>query len=111
MAYTIDVVNLGQQATGLVITDAIPAHTTYVPASATAGGLLVGENVRWSIPVIKPGETRSFKFKVTVQAGTEVVNDRYAVRCAEGIVAVGVPVVTEVSRGYVYLPLVFKNAQ
>lgn len=110
LAYTIRVVNLGQQATGLVITDVVPANTVYIPGSATAGGQLVGDQVHWEIPVLEPGESRTFEFRVTVQSGDEVINDQYAVECIEGVVTVGAPVVTDVAGGGVYLPLVMRRA-
>jgi hypothetical protein len=50
---------------------------------------------------------------VTVNSGGEVVNDRYMVRCAEGVVVEGAPVTTNISseRGDVYLPIVLKQTQ
>jgi len=111
LEYTIGVVNLGQQATSLVITDVIPANTQYVMGSATANGQLIGDQVRWEIPVLKPGESRTVTFRVKVGSGSEVVNGRYAVMCAEGVTAVGAPVVTRLTRGNViYLPIVMRNA-
>jgi uncharacterized repeat protein (TIGR01451 family) len=111
LTYQIRVANLGQQATDLVITDAIPANTTYVDTSATANGQLVGDEVRWELNVLEPGESRIFAFQVTVDSGNEIVNDRYAVRCAEGVVGVGTPVVTTVrsGAGEIYLPVVLKE--
>jgi uncharacterized repeat protein (TIGR01451 family) len=113
LAYTIRVVNLGQQATGLVVTDTVPADTTYVPDSATGLGELVGDQVRWEIPVLKPGKSRTFGFRVTVDGTGEVLNEQYAVKCAEGVVDVGVPLVTQVTSGgsWIYLPVIMKNAQ
>jgi uncharacterized repeat protein (TIGR01451 family) len=114
LAYTIRVVNLGQQATILVITDTVPADTVYVPDSATAGGKLVGGQVRWEALVLEPGESRTFAFRVTVGSGREVVNEQYAVTCAEGVTAVGAPVVTRIAGGggnWIYLPLVLRNAR
>jgi uncharacterized repeat protein (TIGR01451 family) len=107
LLYTIRVVNLGQQATSLVITDTVPASTDYV-----AGGELEGDYVRWETPVLKPGDSRTFVFQVAVGSGFQVVNEQYAVRCAEGVVAVGAPVITRISGGgrLVYLPLVLRNA-
>lgn len=112
LAYTIRVANLGQQATALVVTDTIPADTEYVAASATAGGQLVGNQLRWTFPALGPGESRTLGFKVTVQASEEVVNDEYAVTCAQGVVAIGEPVVTQVrlAGGKSYLPLISRNA-
>ncbi len=112
LGYTLRVDNYGQQATGLVVTDVLPINTAYVPGSATGGGTLVGDRVRWTFPVLKPGESRSMSFRTTVLSGETVVNDAYAVRCAEGIFAAGPPVVTYVVRqgGRIYLPLVLRHA-
>jgi uncharacterized repeat protein (TIGR01451 family) len=109
LAYTVRVVNLGQQATGLVITDTIPSNTAYVPDSATAGGELVSDQVRWEIPELKPGEDSTVEFRVTVGSGLEVVNDRYGVRCAEGVVAVGEPVTTSIKISIISLTSVTIN--
>ena len=110
LAYEIQVVNLGQQATELVITDTVPANTEYVPHSTT-GGVLQGNEIHWQILVLEPGESHTVGFRVTVGSGAEVINDQYVVRCAEGIVGIGAPVVTEVrgGSGRVYVPLVLKN--
>ncbi|HET7089405.1 MAG TPA: hypothetical protein VFL17_12220 [Anaerolineae bacterium] len=109
--YTIRVVNAGQQATGLVITDVIPTNTTYVAGSASANGQLVGNQLRWEVPVLKSGESQALAFRVKVESGQEVVNRLYAVKSAEGITSLGAPVVTRVTRGNkIYLPIVMRNA-
>jgi uncharacterized repeat protein (TIGR01451 family) len=110
LAYTVRVVNLGQQATSLVITDVIPSNTQYVPGSATGGGKLLSDRVRWGLPVLKPGEGRALGFRVTVLGGETVVNDTYVVRCTEGVFAVGPSVVTKVIQrgGRIHLPLILK---
>ncbi len=111
LAYTIRVTNLGQQATNLVITDTVPANTTYLTDSATGGGELKGDRVRWEkVPSLAPGESRTFGFSVIVEGGTQVINDEYGVRCAEGILTMGAPVVTQVTGGGgIYLPVVMRN--
>lgn len=111
LTYEIQVVNLGQQATELVITDTVPANTEYVPQSTTGGGVPQGDEIYWQIAVLEPGESHTVGFRVTVSSGDEVINDRYAVRCQEGIVSAGAPVVTEVraDSGTIYLPLALRN--
>jgi uncharacterized repeat protein (TIGR01451 family) len=111
LAYTIRVTNLGQRATNLVVTDTLPAKVEYVPASATGGGELMGDLLRWTIPVLEPGESRTIGFRVTVLGGSRVVNDRYGTRCAEGAIGIGAPVVTPVGddAGEIYLPLVLRG--
>ncbi|HET6443348.1 MAG TPA: hypothetical protein VFI27_02110 [candidate division Zixibacteria bacterium] len=110
LKYTIHVFNLGQVASGLVITDTIPDGSTYVADSATGGGELVGEELFWYVPLLLPGENQVVAFTVNIGGGSVVVNDKYGVRSAEGISAQGVPVVTQIFGGYriVYLPAIEK---
>lgn len=110
LLYQIQVTNLGQQATLLVITDTIPANTTYIFGSASSGGQLVGGVVRWILPVLNPGGSLNLTFQVTVQGGNAIVNDKYTVRCDEGVSAYGEPVTTRVryTMRKVLLPLAFK---
>ncbi len=110
LAYTIRVVNLGQQATGLVISDVIPANTQYVTGSATANGQLVGGQIRWETLVLKSSESRIFAFRVKVNSGREVVNELYGVTSAEGVTGAGTRLVTRVTGGEIFLPIVLKNA-
>lgn len=109
LAYAIQVVNLGQQATDLVITDVVPINTDYVLGSASGGGYLIGDQVHWATAVLAPGESQDFSFRVRVGSGSQVVNDRYVVRCAEGVSAAGKPVITEIASQDVYLPCVFRD--
>jgi uncharacterized repeat protein (TIGR01451 family) len=111
LLYQIQVTNLGRQATLLVITDTIPANTSYIYGSASLGGQVEGEAVQWILPVLKPGESLKLTFQVTVQGGNEIINDSYAVRCDEGVFAYGEPVTTQVwyLMRKVLLPLAYKN--
>jgi len=107
LLYTLSVENLGQQASDLVITDTVPADTTYV-----SGGTLIGNQVQWDLSALNPGEKHTFTFKVTVDGGKEIVNDQYGVTCAEGVSASGEPLITPVTRPRpkgVYLPMIQKN--
>lgn len=108
LLYTIRLSNLGQQATDLFITDTIPSNGAYVDGSATGGGLLAGDELRWKIPVLDPGETRTFSFRVLVGGGIEIVNEHYGVTSAEGVGAVGSPVTTKIRGGAMFLPIVHR---
>lgn len=110
LLYQIQVTNLGQQATRLVITDTIPANTSYIPGTASSGGQVVDGVVRWEFPVINAISSLNLTFQVTVEGGSVIINDDYAVRCGEGVVAYGDPVITRVRylTKRVLLPLVFK---
>jgi uncharacterized repeat protein (TIGR01451 family) len=109
LLYTIRVQNLGQQATGLEITDTIPADTTYVAGSAS-DGQLIGDEVSWDLLVLPPGKSKVYKFEVLVDRPREVVNDQYGVVSAEGASARGAPVITpvKIKGGTAYLPALFK---
>ena len=111
LTYEIRVVNLGQQATQLMITDTIPANTSYVPDSATASGVVISGTVVWNISVLDPGQARTLRFKVVVNSGSTVINADYGVVSAEGVSAVGPPVVTEIGNAgtRAYLPIVRKE--
>ncbi len=111
LLYKIQVVNLGQQATLLTITDTIPANTSYILGSASSGGQLVGDTLQWILPVLNPGEKLTLAFQVKVLGGNEIVNASYVVRCDEGVVAYGEPVVTRVKYQMrrVMLPLALRE--
>ncbi len=109
LKYTISVVNLSQRATNLVISDTLPADTVYVEGSTTGNGQLVDDQMRWEILELKSGDSHTFEFRVTVEGQDEVVNDRYGVRCAEGVVGVGAPLVTPIKGVDIYLPLILKQ--
>ncbi len=93
----------------MLLTDVIPANTSYVPGSATAAGQLIGNLVRWDTSVLEPGASNTFEFRVKVNSGKEVDNVDYAVQSAEGSSARGALLVTTVTGYKVYLPLVLKN--
>lgn len=107
LLYTIQVLNAAQQASGLVITDVIPAGTQYVSGSATANGQLVGNQVVWNFSVLEAQTDLEVSFRVKVGTGmSQVVNAYYGVTCAEGVEAIGVPLITPVTGHRLYLPLV-----
>jgi uncharacterized repeat protein (TIGR01451 family) len=110
LLYTIEVMNIGQKAVGLVVTDTIPAGTTYVEDSASSGGQLVGDEVRWEFPLLAPGEKRTFTFLVTVDGSGAIVNRYYVVSSAGGESATGEPVTvgrSDVSGAF--LPLIVND--
>jgi uncharacterized repeat protein (TIGR01451 family) len=109
LTYRLRVNNLGQQATQLAITDVVPGNVTYVPNSATGGGKLVGDAVHWDWPLLESADHIAVSFQVTVEQGSEVVNSRYGVVSAEGVFALGQPVVTQIKGGMVFLPIVVRQ--
>jgi uncharacterized repeat protein (TIGR01451 family) len=108
LLYQIIVENLGQQASDLVIVDTIPLNTEYIENSSSSGGKFKNGQIQWEIPVLEPGQKRKFEFRVLVGSGDEIVNDTYMVTCAEGAVGIGRPVITEITRQKLYMPVVLR---
>jgi uncharacterized repeat protein (TIGR01451 family) len=84
LAYTIAVTNTGGPATGVVISDTVPADTLF--AWADHGGSLVGDEVVWDGLVVPPDNPFSVSFGVTVTcvpSGTEITNDDYVAYASE----------------------------
>ncbi|MBK1439314.1 DUF11 domain-containing protein [Parapedobacter sp. ISTM3] len=66
LTYTIRVTNTGDaDYTGIVVTDAIPANTTYKEGSASAGATLSGSTLSWTLDV-PFGASREVRFTVVV---------------------------------------------
>jgi uncharacterized repeat protein (TIGR01451 family) len=109
LQYTLRVVNLGQQATRLVVMDSIPGSSTFVPYSANGNGQLSTGQVKWDFPVLDTGESRELTFRVRVGGFKEITNASYSVTCAEGVEAVGKALVTKIVGVIkVYLPFIRK---
>jgi uncharacterized repeat protein (TIGR01451 family) len=107
LVYTLRLQNLGRPATSLVITDAIPANTQYLPGSASANGQAAGGQIRWDLLGLGAQDVRTLTYRVTVLSGRQVINECYRISSAEGVSAVGAPVITTVAGNpNIYLPLV-----
>src|SRR5262249_43812601 len=91
----------------VVLTDALPANTTFVAASD--GGTLVGKVVRWSIPALAADQTitRTLAVRVAddVPDNTAIVNHDYRAGNDVDLPAVGSPVtiVVDVPPGHLTL--------
>jgi uncharacterized repeat protein (TIGR01451 family) len=92
--YTITVDNAAGPATGVTISDTLPANALF--ESASHGGALVGKDVVWSGLSISGVDSISVFFTVTVEAvspGTPIVNAAYQVTATEWLTpALGRPV-------------------
>nr|HID14268.1 DUF11 domain-containing protein [Anaerolineae bacterium] len=102
LSYTIVVTNTGGPATGVVISDTLPASTLF--AWASDGGTLTGGEVVWSGLGLPAGSTLTVTYGVTVtcvSSGTLIVNDGYQVYAGEWPTPTsGLPVtVTAVAEG------------
>ena len=70
-SYTIDYRNAGTDtATGITVTDALPAGLNFV--SASAGGTEINGGVRWDLPDLPPG--RSNQLLLTVEADSPIAD-------------------------------------
>lgn len=109
LRYVIRVVNKGQPANTLVISDIAPNNVTYVPDSATRGGVWQDGTVQWQIPFLDSGSDIEATFQVTVVQGRRVINEHYGVWSAGGQFDLGAPVVTRIQGGILFLPLLVKQ--
>lgn len=94
LVYTLTVDNNGGPATGIVITDTLPAHTQF--AWAEDGGRLEGGAVVWEDLALHAMDTLAVTYGVTVScvtSGTQIVNDLYQVTAREWLTPTwGLPV-------------------
>src|SRR3989475_767355 len=100
LTYTIAYANNGSAgATGVVITDSVPANTTFV--SATAGGTLASGVVTWSIGNLAAGASGSVQMVVRVASplanGTSITNGTYSIDSNETAPVAGAAVSTTVT--------------
>ncbi|HEV8596213.1 MAG TPA: hypothetical protein VGR23_00715 [Candidatus Dormibacteraeota bacterium] len=101
--YTIKVSNIGNaDATGVVITDPIPANTTFVAAD---GGTLVAGKAIWTGLSIPRAGSVSVHLRVQVDPGLKsqvrsIVDDGFGATAAQGVSATGSPTVTPIAPPY-----------
>jgi uncharacterized repeat protein (TIGR01451 family) len=99
--YTIRVRNIGNAAaTGVTITDPIPANTAFI--SADSGGVNSGDTATWSGKTVASGGSISVKLRVQIDAGlksktTSIVDDGFKATSAQGPSANGSPTVTPIA--------------
>ncbi len=104
IAYTITVKNIGNAAaTGVSITDPLPAGTTFV--SADQGGRARDEGVAWSNLTIPAGGQIQVHFSVRIRASlpasvTSIVNDGIRVRANGGVSTTGSPHATPIAPAH-----------
>jgi uncharacterized repeat protein (TIGR01451 family) len=100
LTYTLAYSNAGNaNASGVVITDTLPANTTFV--SATGGGTLSGGVVTWSLGALNAGASGSVQLVVRVASplanGTVITNSTYGIDSTETLPVAGASVNTTVS--------------
>ena len=104
LKYTITLRNIGSaDATGVTITDPIPANTSFV--SAQDGGSGGGGSVTWSGKSVPAGGSIAVHFTVNINPGvsssvTSVTDDGYGATDAQGQSVSGSPTVTKFAPPY-----------
>jgi uncharacterized repeat protein (TIGR01451 family) len=102
--YTITVRNIGNAAaTGVTITDPVPANTSFV--SADSGGVNLGGTVTWTGLSIAAGGSVSVHLRVQIDSSlkskvTSIVDDGFKAISAQGPSASGSPTVTPIAQAY-----------
>src|SRR5437773_2110653 len=100
ITYTISYSNTGNMnATGVVISDTVPANTSFV--SATGGGTLAAGVVTWNIGALAAGASTSVQLVVAVASplanGTVITNGTYSIDSNETAPTNGAAITTTVS--------------
>ena len=100
VTYTLSYSNSGNEdATGVVITDTVPANVTFV--SATAGGTLAAGVVTWNIGGLGAGASGTVQMTVQVQSplpnGTLITNGSYSIDCNQTAPVAGAVITTTVT--------------
>jgi uncharacterized repeat protein (TIGR01451 family) len=102
--YTITVRNIGNAAaTGVTVTDPIPANTSFV--SAGSGGTNAGGTATWTGLSIAAGGSIAVHLRVLIDPGlksktTSIVDDGFMATSAQGPSANGSPTVTRIAPAY-----------
>ncbi|TME35548.1 MAG: DUF11 domain-containing protein [Chloroflexi bacterium] len=102
--YTITLRNIGTaDATGVTVTDPVPANTTFV--SAGEGGALVAGKVRWTGQTVPTGGSIDLHFRVSIASALKkkifsITNDGITVTSAEGPGTTGSPTTTNIAPPY-----------
>src|SRR5207247_278360 len=99
ITYTISFSNSGNaNATGVVITDTVPANTSFV--SATAGGTLAAGVVTWNVGALAAGGSGTVQLVVSINTpianNTTITNATYAIDCNETAPTSGAAITTTV---------------
>ena len=104
LSYTITLKNIGNAAaTGVTITDPIPANTSFV--SADGGGTATNGTVTWSGLSVAPGGSISLHLTVGIADAlkkkvTSITNDGMTATSAQGPSTTGSPVVTPLAPAF-----------
>jgi uncharacterized repeat protein (TIGR01451 family) len=117
LTYTLVAENTGYvAATGVTITDTLPANTTFI--SAGSGGALAGDQVQWTGLTVSAGGTLAVQFVVHVNEflaeGAILTNDDYGVKCAQvptPTMGAAITATVTVRQWRIFVPVVLKESQ
>jgi uncharacterized repeat protein (TIGR01451 family) len=104
--YSLTVRNIGNgDATGVTVTDPVPANASYVGGSADNGGTLSNGKVTWSGLTIAAGGSVTLHFSVNIANALKkkvatITNDGITVTSAEGPGTTGSPTTTNIAPPY-----------
>ncbi|MDX6410525.1 MAG: hypothetical protein QOE91_41, partial [Gaiellaceae bacterium] len=104
ITYTLTLKNIGNAAaTGVTITDPVPANTSFV--SADSGGTNSGGTVTWSGLSIAAGSSATVHFTVSIADALKkkvdsIVNDGFKATAAGGFYTTGSPFITPIAPPY-----------
>jgi uncharacterized repeat protein (TIGR01451 family) len=106
ITYTLAYANMGAgTATQVVITDTVPADTTYQSCSGDACSQSGGV-VQWNLDDLLPGENGTVQFTVQVdselQTGDLIENNDYGILSVQTDYLAGTPITTSVNRNAAY---------
>lgn len=95
VTYRLTISNIGTApANQVVITDVLPAGANYL-----SGGTLDGNRVIWTVDTLGRDEQISVTMVVSAAANSEpLINQDYAARSTEGVVAQGDPIMTRINK-------------
>lgn len=102
LTYTLTISNSGLgDATDLLISDTLPLSTTYHSCGGGDCGFNSGnDTITWTLPLLPAGEQTPVIFTVLVDSGayssTVIINQTFAVTCAQGVGDAGGPVTSTV---------------
>jgi len=92
VTYTLSCSNTGGKATGVTLTDSLPARVTFVPGSITGGGSYSAGKLTWNLGTMNAGaSTQKLSFQAMVNANTPVnsiIANTATVACVEQVTPV-----------------------
>jgi len=111
LTYHLTVTNNGAHPlTNLVISDTLPANTSYQSCSGGDNCSQDSGTVTWNLATLGAGQTHSMLLVVRVNAGvptgTQITNNTYSVQTGQGVLANGTAINTPVTQldNKIYLP-------